>query len=308
MRPLIIIVGGGIAGLTAAARCVSWQVPILLVEQQQRLGGQLWWINNKIRDYPGVEANTGSEFCLQVLSQIHLPREHILLNQQVTRFLAGSEHRLVLCDGRELTAPVVIAATGASRRIPVIPGISDVDHDRVSMSATTDRELAAGEAAAVVGGGDGAAENAIILARRSKHVHLICRSTELRARRPFREAILNTDNISLHLSATVREVFQNKLGLVLRIDTLNGLSELVVAGVVFKLGFVPNSQGWTPPVQTNPRGFIVANQNGKTNVPGLFATGDVNNESSPSIAAAVGQGAIAAHSAYKYLRHLGYDV
>jgi thioredoxin reductase (NADPH) len=307
MQPLVAIVGGGPAGLSAALWCRRLGLETLLFESRPRPGGQLWEINNPIGDLLGVRAAHGRDLLQQILALHEGELGEYRYACTVERI--SLDRGLVLHHpGGRLAADAVIVATGVRRRPLEASGAELLGPGQLSYSATGDHHLGVGRTVAVLGGGDGAVENALILAERAAHVHLIHRGRRLSARRNLRERLAAEPRITVHLDAPLRRVEPAPQGVLLELATHPTTVELQVATLFIKIGYLPNSELCRGLLPLDPRGFIPIDARCETAIPGLLAAGDVCNPLAPCIAAAIGHGAIAARAAFEHLRRQGFDI
>ncbi len=301
-----IILGGGPAGISAALWLAKFRLDFLLIDRNPRLGGELPRIRLPIRDYPGLETKNGAEFREQLEKQIRRHFVPMALGTTVEH-IDPVKKRVRLVDD-VLEAECLILAMGLQRRRLGLPGESDLLERGLSYSATRDFRMFRDRPVAVVGGGDGALENALFLAEICPRVVLIHRGESFRARESFLRALAAESKIETRLSSGVRELLSDEHGLTgIVVKAANGEEESIpVSGLVVKIGFQPNVETLASgSLKTDEEGYLLTDRFLRTNVPGVFAAGDIANPRSPSIASAVGDGMVAAREVLNFIRNCG---
>lgn len=295
----VIVIGGGPAGISSLLWCNSLGLRAVLLEQSEELGGQLLQMFHRVIDYPGLLPESGRELRdhfqaqlneLQLNYQLGCRLEEIDLSQRILRCnVAGGNE--------QLTSRTVILATGARKRRLGIPGEDRFAIQRgVSFSATRDHSLYAGKNVCVIGGGDSAVENALILSRVCPHVTLIHHSDQFRARDEWFSQAQATSNITFltHVKAKAIEGGNHVERLILE-DSKTGESKTIeTEGVFIRVGIAPNTESFRGQLQMDDQGYIKTDQRQRTSVEGVYAAGDVCRPICLSVATAVGHGAIAA--------------
>jgi thioredoxin reductase (NADPH) len=298
------VVGAGPAGLSATTWLRALEIPFLLIEQGQAIGGEVARINRPITNYLGLRAVDGRGFLARLQQEIERESLPILFSHRALSI--DPAQKLVRLADQIIEARTLILAMGLRRRELCLPGLASLYGRGVTLSATTDMAQIRGQAVAVVGGGDGALENALLLAEQCPRVHLVIRSGRAHGRPAFFERARAHERITMHLSSEVVEVAGDEQGLSsLRVHGPEGDAWLAVRWLVVKIGFVPDTEALAPgAVACDGDGYIVADAYMRTSVPGVFVAGDLRNPRSPSLAAAVGDGAIAAREVAFFLGRL----
>jgi thioredoxin reductase (NADPH) len=301
------VIGGGPAGVGSLLWCNSLGLRAVLLEQAEELGGQLLQMFHRVIDYPGLLAENGREMRDHFQSQLN----ELQLNYQVGCQIGEidlSQHTLC-CSfaGRDkrLTSRAMILATGARKRRLGIPG-----EDRftiqtgVSFSATRDHSLYAGKKVCVIGGGDSAVENALILSRVCPRVTLIHHSDQFRARDEWLSQAQATSNITLltHSKAIAIEGSDRVERLTLENRQTGELKTIETEGVFIRVGIAPNTESFRGQLELDEQGYIKTDRHQRTSVEGVYAAGDVCRPVCLSVATAVGLGAIAAKEIANTLR------
>ncbi len=293
----VIILGGGPAGISSLLWCNSLGMRAVLLEPTPELGGQLLHMVHRVIDYPGLIAEHGRDLRDRFQAQLNELQLNYRLGCQL-REISLSE-RSLLCDGKLLTGQAIILATGARKRRLGIPG-----EDRfamrggVSFSATRDHSLYAGKNVCVIGGGDSAVENSLILSRVCPQVTLIHRSGNFRARAEWVKEARQTSNITFLTGFNVKAIEGSERVERLTIEELGSgkLTAIETEGVFVRVGIAPNTEVFRDQIELDDAGCVIADQEQRTSIEWVYAAGDVCNPVCLSIATAVGHGAIAAKS------------
>ncbi|MGI6358274.1 MAG: thioredoxin-disulfide reductase [Bacillota bacterium] len=300
----VIIVGGGPAGLTAALYTARANLRTVILEKLS-VGGQLA-LTDRIENYPGFpEGVVGMEMSFSMLEQAQRFGAELQLAEVSGMELAGEIKRLQTSEG-ELFARTVILATGTRPRLLGVPGEDRLRGRGVSYCAVCDGAFYRGQEVAVVGGGDSAVEEAVYLTRFASKVHLLVRRDAMRATAVVQAKALKHPQIEIHWNTLVEEIVGESKVTELRLYNRQKEQHftLSVAGVFIYIGLSPNNEAFLGQVETDQNGYIVADSELRTNLPGVFAAGDIRQKSLRQVATAVGDGALAGVSAQVYLDHL----
>lgn len=301
----VIIVGGGPAGLTAGLYAARARLKVVLIEMLSP-GGQVLttdWVEN----YPGFpEGISGFDLVDRMKAQAERFGLPILLGEAARLDVSEPVKKVLLADGKVIEGRVLILATGATWNTIGVPGEAELTGKGVSYCATCDGPFFRDAVTAVVGGGDSAVQEAAFLTRFAKKVIVIHRRDRLRATKIVQERAMANEKIEFLWDTIVTEI-QGE-GKVERVGLKNvktgETSSLPVDGVFVFVGMVPNTHFVGDEIEKDARGFIVTNLYGETNVPGVFACGDVTHKNFRQIANAVGEGANACNRAEKYLEEM----
>jgi thioredoxin reductase (NADPH) len=290
----VVIIGGGPAGISALLWCHSLNLRAVLLEQAAELGGQMLRMFHQVENYPGLNGLTGNELRDQFAAHL----AELKLDYRVGCCIEGINLRArqIICNGQTINGGAIIIATGARQRKLGIPGEDKFALHGVSYSGTRDHSLYAGKKVCVIGGGDSAVENSLILARVCLQVTLIHRSDKFRARAEWLKQAEQTPNISIFTNATPQAISgHDRVASVTIADTHTGNERtLDVEAVFIKVGIAPNTEDFRGQVELDEAGYIKVDQQQRTSVEGIYAAGDVCKPACLSIATAIGHGAIAA--------------
>ncbi len=291
----VIIIGAGPAGLSAALWCDELGLDTLVIEQGTEVGGQLLRVYNPLENYLGVRAANGRELRDLFAAQVE-DKEFDLWTEAEIESVDLRAKRVRLRSGEELQAIALVIATGVRRRRLNVPGESEFEGRGVLESGRLDGDEVKGEDVLVVGGGDAAAENALLLADACATVTLVHRGKSLRARAEFAERIKSDHRITVFTETTLRAIFGGE-----RVESVEMLRagalkpmRMAVRGVLVRVGVEPNTELFRGQLHTDERGYVVTTGEQETSAEMVFAVGDVSNPLAPTVSGAAGAGATAA--------------
>lgn len=291
----VIIIGAGPAGLSTAFWCDELGLDTLVLEQAEEIGGQLHRVYNPIENYLGLKARNGKELLEHFAADVD-SAEFDLWTQTSIASVDLKAKRVSLASGEALQSIAIVIATGVRPRQLGVPGETEFAGKGMIESAARDRHLFAGKDVCVVGGGDAAVENALLLAEVCPTVTLVHRSKKLRARREFIEKLQAVHCITVFTESVLTRIIGEDNVIAVEIQRRQGLKpfQVAVRGVLIRIGFEPNTEVFKDQVEADEKGFIVVNGLQETNVSMVFAVGDVSNPLAPTISSATGAGATAA--------------
>lgn len=301
----MIVVGGGPGGYTAALYAARAGFDTLLLEKLSA-GGQMA-LTHQIDNYPGfAEGIDGYALAEQ-------------MQRQAERF--GAKTRNVEVTGVDLTAvpkvvetsegrfyaKTVVLATGADPRPLGLPGEQELIGRGVAYCAACDGMFYKGKTVVVVGGGNTAAADALLLSRVAKKVILVHRRETLRATKVYHEPLMRAENVELRLNSVATELLRDDRLTAVRIrDVRTGAETTLPAdGLFVSVGRIPATAPFAGQLELDAGGYIVAGETTQTNLPGVYAVGDVRTKPLRQVVTAVADGAMAAHSAEEYLAENG---
>lgn len=295
----LIIIGEGPAGLSAAIYAKRAELNTLVIERFGA-GGQI--LNTyEVDNYPGLPGISG--FDLGMKMSEHADKFSVeRINAEVLSMSLTDDVKVIVTDSGEYKAKAVIIATGNSPRKLEVSGEEELVGCGVSYCATCDGAFFKNRITAVVGGGDVAVEDAIFLARGCQKVYVIHRRDELRAAKILQSALFGLDNVEMVWDSVVTgiEGEDNVTGLKIK-NVKSGEENLIeVSGVFIATGNTPNLPD-TDELQKDTSGYIVADETCVTNIPGVFAAGDIRTKKLRQVSTAVADGANAVYSVQEYL-------
>ncbi len=291
----VVIIGAGPAGLAAALWCDQLGLDTLILEQSETVGGQLHSIYGAIENYPGVRALNGAELLALFADQIDNAGFDLWTNVEIASVDLAAK-RVSLRSGEQLQSICIIIATGVRRRQLGIPGENEFSSKGIIDSAARDRNLFAGKDVCVIGGGDAAVENALLLADVCPTVTLVHRGKKLRARREFAEQLQTNHCITVFTESVVTRIIGNEEVEAVEIQRKEAIKpfQMAVRGVLIRIGVEPNTDSFREQLQLDEKGYIVVTNQQETTLTNVFAIGDVSNPMALTISGATGAGATAA--------------
>jgi thioredoxin reductase (NADPH) len=291
----VIIIGAGPSGLSTAFWCDELCLDTLVLEQAEQIGGQLHRVYNPIENYLGVKARNGAEL-LDLYTQDVDAAEFDLWTQASIASVDLKAKRVSLASGENLQSIAIVIATGVRPRELGVLGEKDFVGKGIIESGARDRDLFASKDVCIVGGGDAAVENALLLAEVCATVTLVHRGKKLRARREFTERLQSNHCITVFTESMLTRIIGNEEVEAVEIQRKQGLKpfQLAVRGVLIRIGVEPNTELFREQLETDEKGFIKVSSQQETNVSMVFAVGDVSNPLAPTISSAIGAGATAA--------------
>ena len=298
----VIIVGSGPAGLAAAIYAQRARLTSLVLEREFMSGGQV--VNTyEVDNYPGLPGIGGFELGMKMREHADKLGAEFVNEELLSINIEESEIKVLKTDKNEYRAKSLIMAMGAKHRRLGVPGEEDLEGMGVSYCATCDGAFFKDRCVAVVGGGDVAVEDALFLARGCKRVYLVHRRNELRAAAILQEQLKKCPNVEFFWNSEVTRIAgEDQVECISVKDKSNGYEHMVdVDGVFIAVGVVPNTEVVKDLLQLDNNSYIIADEMGQTNVPGIFAAGDIRTKKLRQIVTAVADGANAVTSVQNYL-------
>lgn len=301
-----VIIGSGPAGYTAAIYAARANMnPVMFTGMQP--GGQLTTTTD-VENFPGYpDGITGPEMMDHLQKQAErfgteIHYEYITEVKLATE--PGQLHKVISSSGKEIQTRSVIISTGATAKYLGLEDETKFAGSGVSACATCDGFFYKGRPVAVVGGGDTAAEEATYLAKLCTQVYLLVRKDELKASKVMQERVFNTPNIQVLFHHELIGLEGDKVVEKAKIvnNQTNEVSELIVDGVFIAIGHKPNTELFNGVLKMDEVGYLITeDKTTKTNLPGVFAAGDVQDNVYRQAITAAGTGCMAALDAEKYV-------
>lgn len=291
----VIIIGAGPAGLSTAFWCDELGLDTLVLEQAEEIGGQLHRVYNPINNYLGLKTRNGREMLEHFSAGVEDAGFDLWTGAEIESIDLRAK-RIALRSGEHLQSIAIVLATGVQARTLNVPGEKEFAGKGMIESATRDRDLFAGQDVCVVGGGDAAVENALLLAEVCPTVTMVHRGKKLRARREFVERLQPNHAVTVFTESVLTRIIGEDRVEAVEIVRKDGLKpfQLAVRGVLIRIGVEPNTELFRDQVELDQRNYIVVNGEHETSVPMVFAAGDVSNPTAPTLSGATGAGATAA--------------
>lgn len=303
MKKSLVIIGAGPSALAAAIYTTREDIPTVLYEKG--VVGGLAAITDKVENYPGFPSGVeGMMLANQFQSQAERFGADIEFGE-VSSVKKLNNAIEIIVDNKPILADAVLIATGSSYKKTGMPGEDDFYGKGVHYCATCDGAFYRDKKIAVIGGGNSAIQEAIFLTRFASHIDLLVRS-KIRASDVLQKELkkyIDKGKITVHLKTTPQKILslEGKINGI-EINQEDDIKQLEVEGVFVFIGLNPNTgflQG--SGIELDEQGLIKTNSRLETNIPGIFASGDVRSGATMQIASAVGEGASAALSIREYL-------
>jgi thioredoxin reductase (NADPH) len=302
-----LIIGSGPAGYTAAIYAARAGLNPVLYEGMQP-GGQLT-ITTEVENYPGYPEGTQGPAMMEDFRNQAVRMGADCRYGMITEVdFSGHPHQVVIDTEKKMTADAVIIATGASAKWLGLPSEERLNGFGVSACAVCDGFFFRGQTVAIVGGGDTAAEEATYLAKLCKKVYMIVRRDELRASKAMQERVFKTENIEMLWNHETEEILGDNgvTGVRLLNNKTNEKLELEVQGFFVAIGHQPNTGIFSDYIEMDETGYIKTIPGStKTNVAGVFASGDAQDKIYRQAVTAAGTGCMAALDAERWLGEMG---
>lgn len=297
----VAILGAGPAGISAAIYAARARLNIIWLDKKFIQGGQIV-DTYEIDNYPGLPGVSGLELG-EAMSE-HAARFGLKPKREPIKSISDEgDIKVIFTKKNEYRAKTVIIACGASHRKLEISGEDEFSGMGVSYCATCDAAFFKDKVVAVVGGGNVAVEDAILLSRTCSKVYLIHRRHELRADKILQDKLFETENIeviwdSIPVSIEGTDKVES---IKLQNTKTDEAIKVIIDGVFVAVGIVPETDKFRNAVQLDESGYIIAGEDGVTSAPGIFAAGDIRTKNLRQVVTAVADGANAVTSVQNYL-------
>ncbi len=291
----IIIIGGGPAGLTAALYARRANKSVLIIEKGS-FGGQITF-SPKVENIPGFSAITGNEFAEKMVEQV-LAQDAEVECAEVLKIVNGPI-KTVITDAGEYSAKAVILATGAKHRTLGLASEARFIGEGISFCAVCDGAFYEGKTVAVIGGGNSALQEALLLSDLAKKVYVVQNLDFLTGESKLADKLSAKQNVEVLLGHTVEEfIGENDLAAIAIKRTADGeRTTLNVDGVFVAIGLIPQNEMFRGVVALDDRGYIRAAEDCATSAPGIFVAGDCRTKTIRQVTTAAADGAVAALAA-----------
>lgn len=288
----VIIIGGGPAGISAALWCAELGLKSVLLESSDELGGQLLWTFNAIKNHLGIETANGREMQKVFLKQIQ-ERDFELRTSCEVIEIDTENKRVKLKTGEILSAKNLVIATGIRRRKLNLENEAKFLGKGIITSGKRDGEKVKGKSVCIIGGGDAALENALILSEFAEEVLLIHRRAEFRGRTEFIEKVKQNKKVKVLTETVVTRIIGQESLEALELQNLqtNQFFTQKTDFLLLRLGVEPNTELVKGKIQLDAHGYCLIDSYCQTNLKNIYAIGDVASPLSLTISSAVGMGA-----------------
>ena len=297
----IIIIGAGPSGMTAALYATQARKNVLVLEKEV-YGGQILKAD-KVKNYPGIEEISGFEFATNLYKQLTNHNVKIKFEEVLEIKNNNNNKEVITKKGNYLSKSVIIATGGTNRKL----NLNNEDKligKGVSYCTTCDGMFFKEKVVAVYGGGNSAIDGALYLSDICKKVYLIYRQKDFKTNTDSTNKLKNTDNIECIFNTTITDLIGDDKLKSIKLNTNNEESLLDLDGLFIEIGYIPVSDMCKNIVNTDSKGYIIANEDCKTNVDGIFCSGDVRIKDIRQLTTACSDGTTAALNACKYLKNM----
>ncbi len=297
----MIIIGGGPAGYTAALYAARAGLDTLVLERLSA-GGQMA-LTHQIDNYPGFEEGIDG---FTLADKMKKQAERFGAKSKTAEVVSldlNAEPKLIKTSSEAFFGKTVVLATGANPKELGVEKESELIGRGVAYCAACDGMFYRGKTVVVVGGGNTAAADALLLSRIAEKVILVHRRDTLRATKVYHEPLMQAKNVEFRWNTTIKELLHDAKITGVRLSDVNTGEESTVDcnGVFISIGRKPATEFLGSQVALDGNGYVVAGEDTKTNIPGVYAVGDIRTKELRQIVTAVADGAVAVHEAEKYL-------
>ena len=295
----VIIIGGGPAGLTAALYAKRANKTVLVIEKGC-FGGQITF-SPKVENIPGFTEITGNEFADKLVEQV-LAQEADVDCSEVLEIRDGEVKTVITSDG-EHQAKTIIIATGAKHRMLGLEHEAELVGEGISFCAVCDGAFYENKTVAVVGGGNSALQEAILLSELASKVYVVQNLDDFTGEKKLVDILKTKSNVEVILGTEVASLIgETELkGIIIKNAQSGETKELALDGLFIAIGLVPQNEIFKDVVELNDFGYILASEDCKTSAPGIFVAGDCRTKRIRQVTTAAGDGAVAAMAACDYI-------
>ena len=297
----VLVIGGGPGGYTAALYAARANLSVMVLEKLTP-GGQMG-TTDVIDNYPGFPEGVGGfELALQMQKGAQRFGAQTQLSEVISVELGGTVKQVRTQDGT-YQARTVVLASGAHPRELGLPGEQELRGRGVSYCATCDGMFYRGKTVAVVGGGNTAVSDVLYLSRLCQKVYLIHRRDQLRASKVYLDPLQQAENVEFVWDSQVQELLYGDVltGVQVRHKKTGEIREIPCDGLFVAVGHVPNTELYQGQVELDQAGYVLADDTTQTNLPGVFAVGDLRKKPLRQVITAASDGAVAAHFIEEYV-------
>lgn len=297
----VIVIGGGPGGYTAALYAARANLSVAILEKLSP-GGQMG-TTDVIDNYPGFpQGVNGFELAMQMKEGAERFGAQTQL-AEVTQVELAGQVKTVHTSGGDYQARTVVLATGAHPRELGLPGERELRGRGVSYCATCDGMFYRGKTVVVVGGGNTAVSDVLYLSRLCEKVYLVHRRDALRASKVYLDPLQKAENMEFVWDSEVKQLLRDQAvtGVRVRNKKTGEERDIPCGGVFVAVGYLPNTELYRGQVELDEAGYVLADETTQTNLPGVFAVGDLRKKPLRQVVTAASDGAVAAHFIEEYL-------
>ena len=297
----VIVIGGGPGGYTAALYAARANLSVAILEKLSP-GGQMG-TTDVIDNYPGFpQGVNGFELAMQMKEGAERFGAQTQL-AEVTQVELAGQVKTIHTSGGDYQARTVVLATGAHPRELGLPGERELRGRGVSYCATCDGMFYRGKTVVVVGGGNTAVADVLYLSRLCEKVYLVHRRDTLRASKVYLDPLQKAENVEFVWDSEVKQLLRDQAvtGVRVRNKKTGEERDIPCDGGFVAVGYLPNTQLYRGQVELDEAGYVLADETTQTNLPGVFAVGDLRKKPLRQVVTAASDGAVAAHFIEEYL-------
>ena len=300
----MVIIGGGPGGYTAALYAARAGLKVVVLEKLSA-GGQMA-LTHQIDNYPGFPDGIDGFVLAEQMQQQAERFGAVTEYAEVQKVDLAASPKLIETSEGIFRGRTVVIATGAGPRALGLPGEQELVGRGVAYCAACDGMFYRGKTVVIVGGGNSAAADALLLSRVAKKVILVHRRDSLRATKIYHQPLMEAENVEFRWNSQVTELLHDSKLTGIRLKDLNSgeITEIHCDGLFVSVGRIPATGLFRKQLALDPGGYISAGEDTKTEIPGVFAVGDVRTKQLRQIVTAVSDGAVAAHMAEEFLADL----
>jgi alkyl hydroperoxide reductase subunit F len=293
----LIIIGAGPAGITASVYAARKQLDFLVISLD--IGGQAAW-SGDIENYTGYQFISGPELAQKFEEHMRKYGTALKENEEVIEVNKSGEIILVKTNKADYQSRSVIIASGKKSKELGVAKEKEFKNRGLTYCATCDGPLFAGKDVAVIGGGNSALDAVLQLIKIARHIYVVNNALSLSGDAIMRRKVQAASNVTILNNSSVSALLGDKFIKSIKIKNTHQEKEIAVQGVFVEIGLIPNSV-FVRDVEKNQKNEIKINLRNETNIPGIFAAGDVTDVSEKQIIIAAGEGAKAALNVFHYL-------
>lgn len=296
----VVIIGGGPAGLTAGIYAVRAGLSVAVVEKQFA-GGQIA-NTDSVDNYPALLNISGVDLAMKMLEQAESLGVKIIYENVIETKLLEKE-KVIITDSSEIVAKAVILCAGATPRKLGLDKEDKFIGRGISYCAVCDGAFYKGKNTVVIGGGNTAVSDCLYLAKFAEKVHLVHRRDKLRASKADSDKLLQA-GVIVHYNSVVESIVGDDkiIGVMLKNKLDNSVTEIETDGIFVAIGQIPSGTEIAKEVLRDEYGYIISDEDMKTNIEGVFVAGDVRQKKVRQVITACSDGAIAAEMANEYIQ------
>ena len=295
----IIIVGGGPAGLTAALYALRANKSVLVIEKSA-FGGQIT-LSPLVENIPGHPALSGNDFAAKLVDQVLEQGAELEPAEVIGIRIGENDLKIVVTEDCEYTAKAVIIATGAKHRMLGLPNEEELVGSGISYCAVCDGAFYQGKTVGVIGGGNSALQEALLLSDLAEKVIIVQNLDFLTGEQRLQERLSQKKNIEIILGSTVAELKGDGMlnGIVIQ-EQGGNKREIALDGLFVAIGLVPQNEAFADIIELDGTGYAASDESCITKSAGIFAAGDCRTKRIRQVTTAASDGAIAALAACEY--------